>query len=311
MLGDLSSMGLTVFDAIAVLATSNRVIGGRHIGYLSGQQAHFGDDTMNRTRRHVTALGRGSIVGTVIAAMVLMTGCAGGPTRQCDVMVYGASAGGTIAAIAAANEGASVILVEPGRYVGGLVSGGLGATDSGNKSVIGGMSREFFIRTGQHYDEPIAWYFEPHVADQVYHGWLKEAQVSVVFGQRVDRVEKTGTHLREIRMTHGAVYRARVFMDCTYEGDLMARAGISYTVGREGMDQYGESLAGRREKCEYHQFKTAVSPYDENGKLLPCVYDGDPGEIGQADHKVQARSRPTTTPTVTNCSIATCRPHPS
>jgi len=281
-------MGLSVFDAIVVPATSNRVIGGQHIGYLSGQQAHFGDDTMNRTHRHLTALGRVSIVGTVIAAIVLMTGCAGGPTRQCDVMVYGASAGGTIAAIAAANEGASVILVEPGRHVGGLVSGGLGATDSGNKSVIGGMSREFFIRTGRHYDEPIAWYFEPHVADQVFHGWLKEAQVPVVFGQRVDRVDKTGTHIREIRMTNGTVYRARVFMDCTYEGDLMARAGASYTVGREGMDQYGESLAGRREKCEYHQFKTAVSPYDENGKLLPCVYDGDPGEIGQADHKVQA-----------------------
>ncbi|MGQ9651503.1 MAG: FAD-dependent oxidoreductase [Phycisphaerae bacterium] len=243
---------------------------------------------MNVMREHLTKPGQPGIIGTAILTMVLLPGCATGRARQWDVVVYGASAGGTIAAIAAANEGASVILVEPGRYVGGMVSGGLGATDFGNKSVIGGMSREFFIRTGRHYGEPPAWYFEPHVADQVFHDWLKEARVPVVFGQRVEEVEKNGPRIREIRMTDGTAYRGRVFLDCTYEGDLMARAGVSYTVGREGMDQYGESLAGRRERCEYHQFKKAVSPYDENGKLLPCVYGGDPGDVGQADHKVQA-----------------------
>jgi len=219
--------------------------------------------------------------------------------EQYDVVVYGGTAGGVIAAVAAAEQDVSVVLLEPGRHVGGMVSGGLGATDFGRKSVIGGMSREFFTRVGRHYNEPIAWYFEPHVAEQVFKDWLKEAQVTVLFGERVDSVTRSepigvvngqpaGPRIQTIRMKSGKVFAAKVFIDCSYEGDLMARAGISYTVGREGMDQYGESLAGRRERCEYHQFKAKVSPYDENGNLLPCVYGGDPGEVGQADKKVQA-----------------------
>lgn len=228
------------------------------------------------------------MTGVAIAAAALLAGCAAGPVRHYDVVVYGATASGTMAAISAANEGTSVVLLEPRQHVGGMVSGGLGATDFGNKSVIGGMSREFFIRVGRHYGEPISWYFEPHVAERVFRDWLAEAKVPVLFDHRLAAVEKAGNRVRRIRMENGAVFAARVFIDCTYEGDLMARAGVSYTVGREGMDQYGESLAGRREKCEYHQFKVAVSPYDENGRLLPCVYGGDPGRVGQADHKVQA-----------------------
>ena len=149
-----------------------------------------------------------STAGILLAAM-LPAGCAAGAARQYDVVVYGATAGGTITAIAAANEGASVMLVEPGRYVGGLVSGGLGATDSGNKSVIGGMSREFFIRTGRHYGEPITWYFEPHVADRVFHDWLKEAKVPVLFGHRLAKVEKDGNRITRIRMENGVSFSAK------------------------------------------------------------------------------------------------------
>lgn len=232
--------------------------------------------------------GHPAVASFILLSTTLLAGCGRGPVRHYDLVVYGASAGGTIMAISAANEGLSVVLLEPRRYVGGLVSGGLGATDFGNKSVIGGMSREFFIRTGRHYGEPLAWYFEPHVAEQVFRTWLAEAKVPVLFEHRLDQVEKAGNRIRLIRMENGATFTAKVFADCTYEGDLMARAGVSYTFGREGMDQYGESLAGRREKCEYHQFKAAVSPYDKDGRLLPCVYGGDPGEIGQADKKVQA-----------------------
>ncbi len=244
----------------------------------------YGEHAMIRrlAREHVW------FAGPALTAAALLAGCSTGVERRCDVVVYGATAGGTIAAISAANEGMSVVLLEPRRYVGGMVSGGLGATDFGNKSVIGGMSREFFVRAGRHYGEPISWYFEPHVAERIFRDWLAEAKVPVLFEHRLDKVEKTGNRIRRIRMENGAVFTARVFLDCTYEGDLMARAGVSYTYGREGMAQYGESLAGRREKCEYHQFKTAVSPYDQNGRLLPCVYGGDPGQIGQADRKVQA-----------------------
>lgn len=210
--------------------------------------------------------------------------------KRYDLVVYGGTAGGVITAITAAQEGMSVVLIEPGKHVGGMVTGGLGATDSGNKGVIGGASREFFRRLGKHYGEPIAWYFEPHVAERVFTDWLKVAGVKVVFGQRLDlgSVKLKDGYITQIKMEGGATFVAKVFVDCTYEGDLMARAGVSYTIGREGMEQYGESLAGRREKCEHHQFKEKVSPFDEAGKLLPCVYGGEPGSIGQADKKVQA-----------------------
>lgn len=220
-------------------------------------------------------------------------------TQSYDVVVYGGTAGGVIAAVSAAEQGLSVALLEPGRHVGGMVSGGLGKTDHGRKSVIGGMSREFFERVGKHYNEPITWYFEPHVAEKVFKDWLQEANVKVIFNQRVDSVTRSdplgrvngkpaGPRITSIRMKSGKEFSARVFIDSSYEGDLMARSGISYTVGREGADQYGESLAGVRAHSQYHQFKAKVSPCDDQGNLLPGVYGGERGEPGQGDHKVQA-----------------------
>ncbi len=229
-------------------------------------------------------------VWTLGMASLLAAWSAQAAPQAYDVVVYGGTAGGTITAIAAAGEGLSVVLIEPGRHVGGMVSGGLGATDFGRKSVIGGMSREFFERAGRHYGQPIAWYFEPHVAEQILNDWLKQAGVKVLLGHRLDLagVRKEEGRVVQLATENGASFRAKIFVDATYEGDLMARAGVGYAYGREGMDQYGETLAGRREKCEYHQFLAKVSPYDEAGKLLPCVYDGPSGKIGEADKKVQA-----------------------
>jgi hypothetical protein len=224
-----------------------------------------------------------------VLSLLVSTAFAAEPQRY-DVVVYGGTAGGVIAAIAAAQEGLSVALVEPTQHVGGMVTGGLGATDFGRKGVIGGMSREFFYRVGKHYGQPIGWYFEPRVAEQIFDDWLKDAGVKVLFKHRLDlaSVKKQGDRITEFATENGVTFAAKIFMDASYEGDLMARAGISYTWGREGMDQYGESLAGRREKCEYHQFAVKVSPRDDNGNLLPCVYGGKPGAIGEADKKVQA-----------------------
>ena len=228
--------------------------------------------------------------------------------QQADVLVYGGTAGGVIAAVSAAQEGASVVLIGPGRHVGGMVSGGLGATDYGNKTVIGGASREFFEHVGKHYDQPIAWHFEPHVAEQVFTAWLKDAHVKVVFGRRIEEVlserglsepeaqareastrdasaSAPARKIARIKTDNGDEFAAKVFIDCSYEGDLMAQAGVSYAFGREGMDQYGESLAGRREVCKFHQFSAKVSPFDDSGKLLPCVYGGEPGAIGQDAHQ--------------------------
>lgn len=219
-----------------------------------------------------------------LACLMLM----GAEPSEYDVAVYGGTAGGTVAAVAAANEGLRVVLLEPGQHIGGMVSGGLGRTDYGNQNVIGGMSREFFERVGKHYGEPISWFFEPHVAEQVFRDWIEEAGVEVRFGHRIESVEKDGVRITALRMDNGKVVRARVFIDASYEGDMMPRAGISYTWGREGREVYNEPLAGRIEFSHYHQFPQPVSPYDAQGHLLPLIYGGDAGEVGEGDRKVQA-----------------------
>jgi hypothetical protein len=209
-----------------------------------------------------------------------------------DIVVYGATAGGVMAAVAAAREGAHVALLEPGRHVGGMVSGGLGFTDFGNKAVIGGMSLGFFQRAGKKYNTTIAWTFEPHVAETIFQELLAaEANIDVRFGQRLRErtgVDKTGTSVDAMHMESGATYAARVFIDATYEGDLMAQAKVSYTWGREGTAQYGESLAGVREKTPLHQFTVDVSPFGANMRLLPLVQPGPKAATGSADRKVQA-----------------------
>jgi len=231
-------------------------------------------------------------LGVACAGLILMllaaSGCSSVDRRHYDVVVYGGTAGGVMAAVAAAREGVSVALLEPRRHIGGMVSGGLGKTDFGRKKVIGGMSREFFERLGRHYGEPVTWYFEPHVAENVFRDWLKTANVEVFFEHRLDRVARRDNRLLSIRMENGAEFAAKVFLDCSYEGDLMARAGASYTWGREAHDTYGESLAGVRETSKYHQFDVPISAYDKDGKLLPCVHDGPRGATGQGDQKVQA-----------------------
>jgi hypothetical protein len=211
--------------------------------------------------------------------------------RSYDLVVYGGTAGGVITAVSGAREGLKVALLEPRDHVGGMVSGGLTATDFGKKAVIGGMSLEFFERVGRRYGEPIGWYFEPHVAEEVFLEMLKEAGVPVFFRHRLREksgVGKKGTKVTEIRLENGSVFRGALFADATYEGDLMAQAGVSYTWGREGSAQYGESLAGVRDKTPKHQFLVRVAAHDANGKLLPEIQAGPKGEPGQADRKVQA-----------------------
>jgi len=213
-----------------------------------------------------------------------------------DLVVYGGTAGGVLTAVSGAREGLKAVLLEPGRHLGGMVAGGLSATDYGKKEVIGGYTLEFFWRLGNHYQtrrfaQDASWYFEPHVAEQVFKDMARAAGVTVLY-QHILRektgVRKEGPRIKEIFMENGASFEGEIFADCSYEGDLMAQAGVSYTWGREGIDSYGESLAGVRDKTPYHQFKFNVSPYDSNGKLLPEVSSEPPGPVGSADKKVQA-----------------------
>ncbi|MCI0390817.1 MAG: FAD-dependent oxidoreductase [Acidobacteria bacterium] len=237
--------------------------------------------------------------------LVLVSVTANGQVKKFDVVIYGGTAGGVITAVAAAREGLKVALLEPRDHLGGMVSSGLGRTDFGKKEVIGGYSLEFFQRVGKKYGEGLAWYFEPRVAEEVYKELAKEAGVTVLYQHRLKEktgVKKQGARLIEIVMENGARFQAQIFADCTYEGDLMAQAKVSYTFGREGSAEYGESLAGVRDRTPKHQFlvrrdwkdpksewlSVNISPYDDKGRLLPEIYSGKKGAAGEADKKVQA-----------------------
>jgi hypothetical protein len=206
-----------------------------------------------------------------------------------DIVIYGGTASGVMAAVAARQEGLSVALVEPGRHIGGMVTGGLGKTDIGRVELIGGLARQFYERIGRHYGKPIDWHFEPHVAEAILDNWLKLAGVQVFFEQPLLSIQKRGSSIARLETTAGREFAAKVFLDCSYEGDLMKAAGVAYVVGREGRDRYGESLAGRREILPgHHQALVPVSPYDQDGKLLPyLVRQADLGPLGVGDGKFQ------------------------
>lgn len=215
------------------------------------------------------------------------------PAAQFDVVVYGGTAGGVIAAVAAAREGLSVALLEPGRQIGGMTAGGLGRTDHGRKETIGGYSLEFYRRVGAKYGQPVTWYFEPHIAELVLDEMAAEAKVRVLFEHRLR--EDGGVKKRKGRITgifceNGSAFTAKVFIDATYEGDLLALAKVPYTVGREATSKYGEALAGVRPKDKKHQFDFAVNGYaNESKTVLLAEIQAEPrGEIGAGDKKIQA-----------------------
>jgi hypothetical protein len=207
------------------------------------------------------------------------------------VVVYGATAGGSIAAIAAAKNGARVALLEPGRHLGGMISGGLGRTDIYRQEhVIGGYALEFFQRVGKHYSQPVAWTFEPKIAARVLRDWLDEAGVRVYYEHLLADVTKARSRIRTLRTANGGSFEASVFIDASYEGDLMKAAAVAYAIGREARSLYGESLAGRQDFLPgSHQLRVAVSPYDEQGKLLPyIVRQEELADTGEGDRKFQA-----------------------
>jgi hypothetical protein len=215
-------------------------------------------------------------------------------TERFDVVVYGGTAGGVAAAYAAAREGSSVVLLEPGKHIGGMATGGLSKSDFGNKYVIGGFAREMYRRLGMQYDGKriMERFGEPHVVEAMMNAMLKETDAKLVFGSRLAErngvITSAGGMIDRILMEDGRTYAGRVFIDCSYEGDLMAQAGVKYTIGRESIAQYGESLAGVRERTPIHQFDVKVKARDDSGKLLPEIQAGEKGETGAADKKVQA-----------------------
>jgi hypothetical protein len=218
--------------------------------------------------------------------------CSAGQAPRSDVCVFGATSGGVVAAVEAAQEGLHVVLTDSGGHVGGMTTGGLGQTDIGNKAAIGGLAREFYRRVGQHYGTNEAWKFEPSVAEAVFQDMLREAGVTVYFHQRLASVNTNHARIESITMEDGTTFQSRIFIDASYEGDLMAKAGVSYVVGRESNATYHETLNGIRAITPKHQFSVAVDPYlrpgDSSSGLLPFIQDQPPGQAGEGDHSVQA-----------------------
>lgn len=245
------------------------------------------------------------------------------PIEAFDVVVYGGTSAGVSAAVQVARMGKSVVLVSPDKHLGGLSSGGLGWTDTGDKAVIGGLAREFYHKIWLHYESPDSWkwqnreeygnrgqgtpaidgerrtmwIFEPHVAEAVFEGWISEHGIDVRRNEWLDRgqgVVVEAGRIRSITTLSGATFAGSEFIDATYEGDLLAAAGATYRVGRESTAAYGESWAGVQKAARHHghSFPPGVDPYVISGKpssgLLPRISPQPPGKEGQGDHRIQA-----------------------
>ncbi len=227
-----------------------------------------------------------------LALLSLLASAIAAETVDADICVFGGTAGGVAAACTAAREGRRVVLTEYGAHIGGLTSGGLGWTDIGNKAAIGGFARQFYKRLGQRYGKDEAWTFEPHVAEEELNKLLQEAKVPVYLNQRLASAQKTGARVTGIKMENGNVFHAKMFIDCSYEGDLLAAAAVSAMVGREANTKFDETLNGRRAVTPAHQFLVAVDPFvhpgDPASGLLPFVQAGEGVKPGEGDHCVQA-----------------------
>jgi hypothetical protein len=269
------------------------------------------------------------LLGLCCLQVVLLqqTCCAQGqPAAAYDIVVYGGNSAGVMAAVQAQRMGRSTVIVCPETHLGGLTSSGLGWTDTGNKAVIGGLAREFYHKLWQHYQRPEAWkwqsresygnkgqgssaidgelrtmwIFEPHVAEQAFEAFVAEHNIPVFRDQWLDRSGGVTTEQGKIvsmRTLSGLTFNGRMFIDATYEGDLMAAAGVEYHVGRESTAQYGEQWNGIQTGVLHHRHhfgavKEPISPYvipgDPKSGLLPRISPDPPGEYGAADHRIQA-----------------------
>jgi hypothetical protein len=231
-------------------------------------------------------------IWVALSLLFLGPGCVSRTVTPVDVCVYGGTSAGIAAAIQVRRMGRSVVIVEPGVHLGGLSTSGLGATDIGRKEAIGGIAREFYGLVGKHYGQEEAWKFEPHVARDVFIEMLRDAKVLVFFGHALESVEMAGGSIVEISTAGSRSFRAKVFIDATYEGDLMARAGVAYTVGREPNSRHGETLGGVRGETPKHQFLVPVDPWvtpgDPSSGLLSFIEAGELGVPGSGDESVQA-----------------------
>ncbi len=248
---------------------------------------------------------------------------------EADVCIYGGTSGGVVAAVQVSRMGKRAVIAEPGKHLGGMTAGGLSAVDIGEPRSVGGIAREYFTRLAGSYGKTLAWdkpfvskggpatggayAIEPHAAEQLFDEMAREAKVPVHFGARLASVKKEGARIVEFITEEGVVFRAKMFIDATYEGDLMAKAGVTYTLQREGNAKYGETYNGihytelYRPRTEHQKpgpngrvpggqgvwdrdlpLDPYVAPGDPQSGLLPLVNEGEPGTPGDPAPGVQA-----------------------
>ncbi|MDQ8188392.1 FAD-dependent oxidoreductase [Pelagicoccus sp. SDUM812002] len=273
-------------------------------------------------RRNCTKISIAILLATVVNAFAgnfMML--AASNTHKADVIVYGDAAVGVSAAVQAARMGKSVILVSQYGHLGGLTSSGLGWTDIGNSSILGGISREFYHRVYLHYQDPAAWssveamerfpkrgqgaptfdgatqlasVFEPKVAEKIFEELVAESGVQVIEGRLnlSDGADREGARIKAIRLEDGTVLEGSMFIDASYEGDLLEEAGVSFQVGREANEEYGETGNGITGALPTNQLPDGIDPYVVPGNpksgLLAGVNPTLGGEVGDADHRLQA-----------------------
>jgi hypothetical protein len=260
------------------------------------------------------------------AFCLIISGCNSSGNKksyEADIIVYGGTSSAVAAAVQAAEMGRSIIVVSPDKHLGGMSSSGLGFTDTGNKEVIGGIARRFYQMIYAHYDKPEAWnwqkkadygntgqgnpaidgekrtmwIFEPHAAEEAYETIIINPVIKLFRDEWLDRdsgVITLNGSIISIKTLSGKVFRGKVFIDATYEGDLMAAAGIGYTVGRESDTVYNEKWNGVQKEVFHHghYFKDKIDPYkipgDPSSGLVARISPGDPGKNGSGDKKIQA-----------------------
>ncbi len=268
-----------------------------------------------------------------LLALIILTSCNQTNAKKYDVVIYGGTSAGISAAIQVSRMGKSVVVIEPTNRLGGLTTGGLGQTDIGNKQAIGGIAREFYQNIRIYYNNPenwkwqkkedykdggqtrteknedAMWTFEPSAALSVFHAMIKDEKIDIIYNERLNRasgVAKKYNLIKSIKMESGKEFSGKMFIDATYEGDLMASAGISYTIGRESNSKYNETLNGVQTNSETislngeivktrsnnHNFQKRIDPYVIKGNpesgLLPHINAAGPGKEGDGDKKIQA-----------------------
>lgn len=230
-----------------------------------------------------------------VAAVLMLGGC--DSARNYDLCIYGGTSAGVVAAYSAAQQGLDVILVEPTYHIGGMTTGGLGYTDIGNKQVISGVAKQFYRKVGAHYGRLEQWIFEPSVAEKIMRDYLDHEKITLLENYRIRESNVDAGRIGSIVVENSShpsrskTINADYFIDCSYEGDLMARSGVEYTVGREANEQYGETYNGV-ELMTRHQFPDGIDPYKEKGNpesgLLWGISPEKVAENGTADKMVQA-----------------------